>query len=292
MRIKVLLPLSFLVLVMSACGVDGDKLFSANANDDLVQVDLTQAADVAVDVLGNDGGSGRFIEDFTQGYYGSVAYGSGGLTLDYSPNSVSNGTYMTDWFEYRIRTNNNRFDVGRVSVRFTEFASDRFEPDDFQEYARPITLRYGIPYTEDHTSDVTNAINPAGGSSISGQTIGGDEDWFIVEILAAPTGGLVPYLNITTVMPGGAPIGEQNALVVGIMDQWGFILNEAPSGTGPGVRDTELDVQLAPGTYFVRLNPETGHKGSYDVTFEMYEAAPLFAPPVGVSKVDTVPDEK
>ena len=279
--------LSVLVLALGACGVNGDKIFSANANDDFyAAVDVGSA--FTADVIGNDGGSGGVIEDVVNGFYGSCTIGTGGLTVDYAPFPVNDGEYFADWFEYRIRSNNNAYSVGRVSVRFTEVAADRYEPDDFEQYARPISLDFGIPKVEDHTSDYSNII-PLVGTYTQGQTVGGDEDWFEVTLQTAPTGGLVTWFRIETILPNVASAADHNSLLVTVMNQYGFLIGSAGSGSGPGGNDsysgtdaTTFDQSLAAGTYLVRISPENGHRGDYTVRFTMYEAAPLMAPPAPV----------
>lgn len=293
-----------LILALSACGVNGGgKTFSAFAQNDIIQANLTDSSTIEVDPMGNDGGSGKFIEDVTQGWYGSVAINPNG-TLTYTPHPVAEGTAMVDWFEYRIRTNNYAYDVGRVSIRFTDFDSDKYEPDDFQEYARGITLNYGIPRLEQHTSDVTNqASNGTDPFAGSGQTIAGDEDWMVVDIPPAPTAGLVPWIRIESRLPA-APAADHNAVVITMMDQWGFVatdllgnnLIESSNGGGfdaTGNGDgTELDRGIAPGRYLIRVNPEFGHHGEYDLRFTLYEnAPPVVAAPVGISSLQVAPDQ-
>ena len=276
MNFKHIVALTALVLGFSACGVDGDKIFSANANDDYYSASDVGAAFTA-DVLGNDGGSGGFVEDVTNGYYGSCTIGTGALSVDYAPFPVNDGEYFADWFEYRIRSNNNAYSVGRVSVRFVESPSDQFEPDDFQEYARPISLTFGIPKVENHTSDYPNII-PLVGTFVQGQTIGGDEDWFLITTQTAPTGGLVTWLDIETIIPGSS----SNSLLITVMDEWGFLMGSAGSGSGSGDGALYSQSNIPAGNYLVRISPDNGHSGEYTVRFFMYEAAPIMAPPAPV----------
>ena len=292
MNIKQVFSLSVLALALGACGVNGDKIFSANANDDFY-ADVNVGTSFTADVLGNDGGSGGFVEDCTNGFYGSCTIGTGALDIDYQPFPVNDGEYFADWFEYRVRSNNNAYSVGRVSVRFTEIAADRYEPDDFEQFARPISLDFGIPVVEDHTSDYTNVI-PLVGTYAQGQTVGGDEDWFQVDLQAAPTGGLVTWFRIETILPNVAAAADHNSLLVTVMDQYGFLVGSAGSGSGPGGNDaysgsdaTTFDQTMAAGRYLIRISPDNGHRGEYTVRFTMYEAAPLMAPPapIGVGHV-------
>ena len=295
---KQTIVVSCALFVLSACGVSGDKIFSANAHPDIYQINGDAAEAQVLDVVANDGGSGAIILDVTQGYHGSVSIGSGEFTVEYEPNSVSNDTYFADWFEYRIRSNNYKESVSRVAVRFSQFASDRYEPDDFQEYARPLNLRLGIPYVEDHSSDIANPIPTSSDTFLStNQTIGGDEDWFQVTVPAATDAAMRTWLRIETLLPNKTG-AEHNALIITAMDQWGFVARDTlglnlveRAGSGLGSNDasgqsdaTTLDRAWTPGTYLIRINPELGHAGPYTVRFTLYEAAPpILAPPTVIS---------
>ncbi len=295
-------------MALSACGVSGaNSVFNANARPDIYQSNAVLATSTTFDIMGNDGGSGATIEDVTDGYFGSVTIGTGALDVTYDPFTVNTDTYFADWFTYRIRANNYSWDQGRVAVRFAESPTDTYEPDDFQEFARPIRLRLGIPTRETHTSDITNPVNPGAGGSFlgSGQTIGGDEDWFRVDV-PVPSAGNASWLRIDTILPNVASAADHNACVITMMDQWGFMAADLlgaalieTAGSGPGSNDsyggtdaTQLDRGLVPDTatasvrYLVRINPENGHKGEYEVEFTLYEAPPpVIAAPVGVSTV-------
>ena len=92
--------------LFSSCGVSGDKIFGSHAHMDYIQSDQTTSEPTVIHVLANDGGSGRIVEDVTQGYHGTVTIGTGGLDVTYEPNAVSDDRHYADWFEYRIRSNN------------------------------------------------------------------------------------------------------------------------------------------------------------------------------------------
>ena len=288
------------ISLLTACGVNGDKIFSANAQPDLYQINGEAAEAQILDVASNDGGSGAIILDVTQGYHGSVTIGTGGQDVEYMPNSVSDDTFYADWFEYRIRSNNYKESVSRVAVRFAQYDTDRYEPDDFQEYARPLNLRVGIPYVEDHTSDITNPVPTSSDTYFNpGLTIGGDEDWFLVTVPSPDDPAMNMWLRIETILPNKSG-AEHNALIISGMDQWGFLARDLLglrllewAGSGPGSNDasgnnhaTTLDRALSPGAYHFRISPINSHAGPYTVRFTLYEGAPpIMAAPSSVSAV-------
>ena len=188
--------------------------------------------------------------------------------------------------------------MARVAVRFPEMPSDRYEPDDFQQFARPLDLKLGFPKVEDHTTDIRNPVPTSTDLflGLTNTTIGGDEDWFMLDV-PNPSAGLGTWLKIETILPHVSDSSEHTALIVTVMDQWGFVARDTLgrnavdiAGSGPGSNDasgnshaTTLDREMAPGRYLIRISPHLGHAGAYKVRFLVYEAAPAAVAPSAIS---------
>lgn len=293
---------SVLALSFSSCGTDAaaGSVFSANATDDKYTIMGDSSAQI-FNVMNNDGGISIEYLSIADGLFGTVAINETDNTLEYTPRGPNDGIVYADWFEYVLLAGNNSFDVARVTVRFTDFTSDEYEPDDFQEFARPIQVNVGQPVFERHTSDIIN--NVGGGSYFgAGTSIGGDEDWFQLEILDDVTNpSYVRYLKIETTLPGGVPDADHNAVMVRVMDSYGFLANDISSlgapvvnyANGPSGGDsqdsdhaTTVDRPMAPGVYLVCINNASGgYHGEYSVKFSVYDAPNTIVAPSAIGQL-------
>ncbi|NRA37241.1 MAG: hypothetical protein HRU15_03815, partial [Planctomycetes bacterium] len=207
-------------------GAGGLSLFTATAVDDTVTIQAIASAQT-INVLGNDGGQQIYIDKVNDGLYGTVDIAADGVSVDYTPTATNVDHVYADWFQYVVKSSNDTFDIGKISIRFTDYVSDQYEPDDFQEYARTIPLQVGIPILESHTSDYANRVSPVGGDAGHAGTsamIGGDEDWFKLTVGTSTAGaGTAQYLMIETLLPPSTSLIPHNALLVRVMDEYGFL---------------------------------------------------------------------